>query len=174
MKHPSRLLLLLLPATLAVYMPAWHGGLLWDDAQHLTPEALRTAGGLWRIWFEPGATQQYYPLTHSAFWLQQRLWGSETLGYHVVNIGLHAFSAFLLALILARLSVPGVVLAAFVFALHPIQVESVAWMTELKNTLSGVFFLASALSYLRFDERREPDALRLARSDARSGQAVNG
>lgn len=147
-------LLALLAATLAAYHPAWHGGLLWDDAQHLTPPALRSLDGVRRIWLEIGATQQYYPVVHSAFWLEHRLWGDETLGYHLVSITLHAFSAFLAGLILRRLRVPGAWLAAAIFALHPVHVESVAWMTELKNTLSGVFCLAAALAWVRFDDTR--------------------
>jgi tetratricopeptide (TPR) repeat protein len=144
----------LLVLTALAYQPAWHGTLLWDDAQHLTPAALRPAGGLWRIWFDLGATQQYYPIVHSAFWLEHRLWGDTTLGYHVVNIVLHAASAALLASVLRRLSVPGAALAGCLFALHPINVESVAWMTELKNTLSGVFYFAAALAWLNFDRTR--------------------
>ena len=84
-----------------------------------------------------------------------QLFGDATLGYHIVTICLHALSSFLVAVILRRLAVPGAILAAVIFALHPVQVESVAWITELKNTLSGVFYLGAALAYLRFDERRE-------------------
>ena len=135
----------LLGVTLVSYFPAWHGGRLWDDDAHLTKAALQSVHGLWRIWFDVGATQQYYPVAHSAFWVMHRIWGDDTLGYHLVNITLHATSAFLLSLILRRLAVPGAVLAALIFALHPVQVESVAWMTELKNTLSGVFYFAAAL-----------------------------
>lgn len=138
-----------------LYRPAWHGGLLWDDPGHITPEHLRSWTGLWRIWTELGATQQYYPLTHSAFWLQARLWGDATVGYHLVNVGLHATSAWLILLVLRRLAVPGALLAALLFAVHPVQVESVAWMSELKNTLSTALYLAAALLYLRFDEGRE-------------------
>ncbi len=149
---------LLLPVLLLVvaiaYQPAWRGGLLWDDDAHLTRPALRSSAGLWRIWTDIGATQQYYPLLHSAFWIQHRLWGDEVLGYHLVSIALHAISAWLVALILIRWTVPGALLSAFVFALHPVHVESVAWISELKNTLSGVLCLASALAYLRFDESR--------------------
>ena len=130
--------------------------MLWDDDRHLTHAALRSVAGLWRIWFDLHATQQYYPITHSVFWLEHKLWGGDTLGYHLVNIALHACSAYLFAAILRRLAVPGAVLAALIFALHPAHVESVAWITELKNTSSGVFFLASALMYLRFDHTREP------------------
>lgn len=145
----------LLVVTALAYYPAWHGGVLWDDNAHLTRPDLRSTAGLWRIWFDVGATQQYYPVSHSAFWLMHRLWGDATTGYHLVNIALHATSAFLLALILRRLAVRGASLAAFIFALHPVQVESVAWMTELKNTLSGACFFGAALAYLRFDRRRD-------------------
>ena len=140
--------------TLAAYFPAWHGGPLWDDDAHLTQPALQSLDGLWRIWFDVGATQQYYPVVHSAFWLMHRLWGDATLGYHLVNILLHAGSAFLIGLILRRLAIPGAWLAACLFALHPVHVESVAWMTELKNTLSGALYLGAALLYLRFDTSR--------------------
>jgi tetratricopeptide (TPR) repeat protein len=152
----------LLLTTLLAYAPAWHGGLLWDDDAHLTRLDLRSIHGLWRIWFDLGATQQYYPIAHSAFWVMHRLWGDNTLGYHLVNIVLHATSAFLFALILRRLDVPGALLAALIFAVHPIEVESVAWMTELKNTLSGACYLGAFLAYLRFDHDRVPRAYVLA------------
>ena len=144
----------LIVLTLATYFPAWHGGPLWDDDAHLTQPALQSLDGLWRIWFDIGATQQYYPVVHSAFWLMHRLWGDATLGYHLVNILLHAGSAFLIGLMLRRLAIPGAWLAACLFALHPVHVESVAWMTELKNTLSGALYLGAALLYLRFDTSR--------------------
>ena len=144
----------LLVATLAAYQPAWRGGLLWDDDKHVTSAELQSPHGLARIWFDVGATQQYYPVAHTAFWIEHRLWGDATLPYHLVNIALHVLSAFLLLVILRRLDIPGAALAAALFALHPIQVESVAWISELKNTLSGVFFLLSALIYLRYDAER--------------------
>jgi len=149
------LVLVLTLASLAAYQPAWHGGRLWDDDSHITRSELRSAGGLWRIWVDLSATQQYYPIAHSAFWLQDKLWGDDTLGYHLVNIFLHLISAFLVAIILQWLEVPGAWLAAAIFALHPVQVESVAWITELKNTLSGVFYLGAFLAYLRFDKDRQ-------------------
>ena len=127
----------LVAATLAVYQPAWHGGQLWDDDKHITAPELRSLQGLARIWTEVGATQQYYPLVHTAFWIQHRLWGDATLGYHLVNILLHAASACLLLIILRRLRVPGAPLAAAIFALHPVQVESVAWITELQEHALG-------------------------------------
>ncbi|MBK8596543.1 MAG: tetratricopeptide repeat protein [Holophagales bacterium] len=152
----------LVVATFLAYRPAWHGGLLWDDAAHVTRPHLRTVGGLLRIWLEPGATQQYYPLTHSAFWLQSRLWGDETLGSHLVGIALHLLAALLLYAGLRRLEVPGALLSAAVFALHPVQVESVAWLSELKNTLSGTLFFGAALAYLGFDRGRRRGAYALA------------
>ena len=144
----------LLIVTVLAYQPAWHGGPVWDDDGHLTRAELRSVDGLRRIWTEVTATQQYYPLVHSSFWLMHRLWGDDTTGYHLVNIFLHATSAFLFAVLLRRLQIPGAWLAAFVFALHPVHVESVAWMTELKNTLSTPLYLGAALTYLRFDETR--------------------
>ncbi len=154
-REAALLLAVLLLATLAAYYPAWHGGMLWDDDGHLTRTGLRSASGLWRIWFEVGATQQYYPVLHSTFWILHRLWGDDTLGYHLLNIVLHALSALLVALFMRRLAVPGAWLAAVVFALHPVQVESVAWISELKNTLSAVFYLSAALAYLRYDRLRQ-------------------
>jgi protein O-mannosyl-transferase len=143
--------------TLLAYLPALHGGFLWDDNFHLTPPDLRSLAGLGRIWFEVDATQQYYPLLHSAFWLEHRLWGDAVVGYHLTNILLHATSACLVVAIMRRLALPGAGLAGLIFALHPVGVESVAWISEQKNTLSTVFCLGSALAYLRFDqERRGP------------------
>jgi len=145
---------LIFAATLACYFPALRGGLLWDDDAHVTRPDLRSWSGLERIWCEVGATQQYYPVLHSAFWIEHRLWGDATLGYHLLNVFLHAAAACLFTVILRRMAVPGAVLAGLVFALHPVCVESVAWISEQKNTLSTVFYLCAALAYLRFDEQR--------------------
>lgn len=138
------------------YLPSLSGKFIWNDSDYVTAPALRSLEGLKRIWCEPGATQQYYPLLHSAFWVQHRLWGDNPLGYHIVTMLLHAGSAVLFGLLLLRLEVPGAWLGALLFALHPVNVESVAWITEQKNTLSLVFYLAAALVYLRFDESRKP------------------
>jgi protein O-mannosyl-transferase len=141
-------------ATLIAYWPSLNGGLVWDDDGHITKRSLQSLRGLWRIWFDLGATQQYYPLLHSAFWLEHWLWGDAVLGYHLVNVAWHALAACLVVLIVKRLELPGAWLAGFVFALHPVCVESVAWISEQKNTLSAVFCLAAALVYLRFDKTR--------------------
>jgi protein O-mannosyl-transferase len=143
-------------AVLAAYFPALRGGFLWDDDAHVTRAALRSLGGLGRIWFELGATQQYYPLLHTAFWTEHRLWADSVLGYHLSNVGLHTAAAFLVVAIARRLQLPGAWLAGFIFALHPVCVESVAWISEQKNTLSAVLCLGSALAYLGFDDDRKP------------------
>ena len=141
--------------TALAYAPAWSGQPIWDDDGHLTTPELQSLHGLARIWIEPGATQQYYPLVHTAFWLGHRAWGDALPPFHLLNIFLHALSAFLLFRLLTRLKIPGALLAAGIFALHPVQVESVAWISELKNTLSGFFYLSAALAYLRYDENRQ-------------------
>jgi tetratricopeptide (TPR) repeat protein len=153
---------LILCATLAAYLPALHGGFVWDDDAHVTRPALRSLDGLRRIWFELGATQQYYPLLHSAFWVEHRLWGDSVAGYHLVNILLHAAAACLVVAIMRRLALPGAWLAGFIFALHPVNVESVAWISEQKNTLSAVFCLGAAYVYIGYDGDRRPARYALA------------
>jgi len=150
--------LILIVATVLVYLPAWNGKPIWDDKAHITQPELRSWHGLVEIWTQVGSTQQYYPLVHSIFWIEQKLWGDSVLGYHLVNILLHALGAVVLLRILLRLKVPGAWLAAGLFALHPVQVESVAWISEIKNTLSGLFFFCSILAYLNFDENRSRGA----------------
>src|ERR1039458_2811048 len=154
--------LLLVLATLMAYQPAWHGQRLWDDEAHLTQPELRSLNGLARIWTDVGATQQYYPLSFTAFWVQHRLWDDSILGYHLVNILLHCLSAMLFLTILRQLEAPGAWLAAALFALHPVHVESVAWMSQLKNTLSGLLYLSSVLAYLGFDRTRKKGLYALA------------
>src|SRR5256885_407186 len=146
--------LALIVATAVAYLPAWNGKPIWDDNAHITQPELRSWHGLVEIWTQVGATQQYYPLVHSIFWIEQKLWGDSVLGYHLVNILLHALGAVVLLQILLRLKIRGAWLAAGLFALHPVQVESVAWISEIKNTLSGLFFFCSILAYLNFDQNR--------------------
>jgi tetratricopeptide (TPR) repeat protein len=148
--------------TLAAYAPVLRAGFIWNDSDYVTRPALLSLAGLGRIWFQVGATEQYYPLLHSAFWVEHRLWGDAPLGYHLLNVALHAASAILLLRVLRRLAIPGAWLAAFVFALHPVCVESVAWISEEKNTLSTVFYLLALLTYLRFESERRPGRYALA------------
>ena len=135
---------------------------MWDDASHITRPELQSLHGLWRIWFDLGATQQYYPLLHSAFWVEHKLWGDALLGYHLTNVLLHASSACLVVLIMRRLALPGAWLAGFIFALHPVCVEAVAWISEQKSTLSTLFYLSAALAYLHFDRTRRRSTYYLA------------
>jgi len=137
--------------TLLAYIPAMRGGYIWDDNAHITDNAaLRSSDGLAKIWFDPKVLPQYYPLVHTTFWIEYHLWQLHPFGYHLVNVLLHSFNAILLLLVLRYLRVPGAWLAAAFFALHPVHVESVAWITERKNVLSAFFYLSSALAYLRF------------------------
>lgn len=153
---------LMLAAVALAYLPALHGTFLWDDDAHVTRPDLRSLHGLWRIWAEVGATQQYYPVLHSAFWVEHRLWGDSVLAYHLFNVALHAAAAWLLVKVLRALSFPAPVLAGLVFALHPVCVESVAWIAEQKNTLSAVLYLSAALAYLGFDATRSRPRYALA------------
>jgi hypothetical protein len=150
---------LLLAITVLAYLPALDAQFIWDDDNYVTANpTLWTPGGLWRIWFEPGATPQYYPLTFTTFWVEYRLWQLDPFGYHLVNILLHGLSALLFWQVLRLLGLPGAWLAGAIFALHPMNVESVAWITERKNVLSGACYLGAALAYLRFSPPQEEAA----------------
>jgi len=147
----------LIAVTILAYLPAiLHGGFVFDDFHDVTQNnLLRSVHGLVLIWTRvrtaPGKNPfQYYPLTYSVFWIEYHLWGLRPLGYHLVNVLLQAANAILVWRILRRLSVPGALLAAAIFALHPVHVESVAWVAELKNILAVFFYLASISCYLRF------------------------
>lgn len=143
--------LILVAATLLVYHRAWNGGFVWDDDAYITQNKLLTEpGGLWRTWFSLESPSQYFPLTYTTFWVERRIWGLNPTGYHLVNILLHAANALLLWRLLRRLDVPGAWLAAALFVLHPVQVESVAWITERKNVLCLFFQLLSLLCWLEF------------------------
>lgn len=156
---------LIFALVLLSYAPALMTGYIWDDEQYVTENVhLQTSEGLWRIWFEPGATPQYYPLVFSTFWVEYQLWGLAPLGYHLTNILLHAANAALLFRILRRLQVPGALFAALLFGVAPIHVESVAWVTERKNVLSGTFYLLAFLAYWRsIDVSSEDESSRLRR-----------
>jgi tetratricopeptide (TPR) repeat protein len=142
--------LLLITATFLAYLPALHGGFVWDDASWTTnlTALFQNASGLHWIWFQPTALQQYYPLTGTTFWLDYQFWKFWTLPYHVENVLLHALAALLFWRLLVRLQLPGAWLAAALFALHPVMVESVAWITERKNVLSLALYLGALLAYL--------------------------
>jgi hypothetical protein len=138
-----------------VYWPSLTGGFLWDDDTLITKNVLVHApDGLFRIWFTAEAID-YWPITNSSFWIEWRLWGLNPLGYHVTNLLLHVANAALAWALLRRLAIPGAFIAALVFLVHPINVESVAWITQRKNTLSLLFFLLAMLWYLNHDAARQ-------------------
>jgi len=145
------LALLLVVTAILAYQPAWHGGFIWDDDAYITNNELLTApDGLRRIWFSLDSPSQYFPLVYTMFRFEHSWWGLNPTGYHVVNILLHIANALLLWGLLARLRVPGAWVAGAIFALHPVQVESVAWITERKNVLMGFFFLLTIRAWVEF------------------------
>ncbi len=142
---------LIMALTVAAYLPALRGDFIWDDDVYVARNTtLVDAGGLAKMWFHLTITPQYYPLVFTTFWIEHHLWGNQPFGYHLVNVLIHAAGAVLLWRILTRLRVRGACLAAAIFALHPVHVESVAWITERKNVLSGLLYLSSLACYLRF------------------------
>ena len=143
--------------TLVAYRPAINGGFIWDDDDYVTNnDLLRTDAGLVQLW-EPGHTHQYYPAVFTTFWVENHIWGLNPRGYHIVNVLLHVANALLLWRLLSLLGIPGAWMIGAVFALHPMHVESVAWITERKNVLSGLFYLLAGLAYLRFDPMRDEE-----------------
>src|SRR5438874_1794033 len=154
--------LLLAAVTILAYRPAWNGGFLWDDDAYVTNNELLTApDGLRRIWFSFDSPSQYFPLVYTTLRIERALWGLNPAGYHVVNVLLHVANALLVWRLLARLRVPGAWLAGAIFALHPVQVESVAWITERKNVLMGFFFLLTLLAWVEFLDQQTSRRWRL-------------
>ena len=142
------------------YLPAmlW-GGFVWDDNLCIKTDPVREVSGLWQIWFSPGAIENeghYWPLVYTTFWIEHKLWGFDPTGYHIVNVLLHLANTLLLWHLLRRLAVPGAWMVAAVFAVHPLHVESVAWVIERKDVLSGLFYLGAALAWVRFVEQPRP------------------
>jgi tetratricopeptide (TPR) repeat protein len=148
--------LLLAGAVVFAYQPVWKAGFVWDDDRYVAENSLLTApDGLKDIWFSAKAPSQYVPLVYTDFRFERALWGLNACGYHWVNILLHAFNALLLWRLLVRLGVPGAWLGAALFALHPVQVETVAWIAERKNILTLLFSLLTAWAWVEFIEARQ-------------------
>lgn len=146
--------LIITAATVAAYLPTLSSGFIWDDPDYVVNNAnLRDLDGLVRTWTVPTSLPQWYPLVFTTFWAEYQLWGLWAPGYHLTNVLLHALGAVLLHRVLLRLELaPGAALfGALLWSLHPVQVESVAWITERKNTLSLVFYLLAWLALLRHD-----------------------
>lgn len=142
-----------------IYLPTLRCGFIWDDDNYVTENlALRSALGFVDIWFNPKCTPQYYPLVHTSFWCEYQIWELNPSGYHVTNLVLHVLNAILIERVLRQI-VPRYSLAtAILFAIHPVHVESVAWITERKNLMSGVFYLLAANRYLRWRDASPSDA----------------
>ncbi len=139
----------------ASYFPALGGGFVWDDVIFSEEPVIRQWSGLWNIWFSPTDIKKeghYWPVVFTSFWLEHKLWGLAPFGYHLVNVLLHAAISLLVWRLLARLAVPGAWFAGALFAVHPLHVESVAWVIERKDLLSSLFYLAAVLTWIRFVE----------------------
>ncbi|HZM03742.1 MAG TPA: glycosyltransferase family 39 protein, partial [Candidatus Saccharimonadales bacterium] len=160
--HRRWLLILSLAAVLVAgiilaYQPVWRAGFIWDDDVYVTENRLLTAPDGWsRIWFSTDSPSQYFPLAYTVLRVERACWGLNASGYHWVNLLLHAASVLLLWRLLARLKIPGAWLGAALFAFHPVEVESVAWVTEIKNLLSLFFSLLALLSWVEFIEEERP------------------
>jgi tetratricopeptide (TPR) repeat protein len=151
--HPALLAGSLILLTFLAYLPALHCGFIWDDNLYVTQNPMLTdAHGLHEIWFSAHTQSQYFPLVYTTFRLEHALWGLNPFGYHLINILLHGLNAALVWMVLRRLQVPAAWLAAAIFALHPVEVESVAWVSELKNVESLFFYLLSLLTWMKFTE----------------------
>jgi Flp pilus assembly protein TadD len=146
------------------YVPSLGGGFLWDDDTSVTAsELVRDPGGWWKAWFSPPPSHpDYFPLTTTTFWLEWRLWGDHPAGYRVVNVLLHAAAVLGLRRLALALGVPGAWWAAAWFAVHPVNVESVAWIAERKNVLSLALAMPAFLAFLRWSVSRDPKTWRAA------------
>jgi hypothetical protein len=143
-------LIAIIAATAIAYIPAMRAGYVWDDDKYVTDNPLvLEPDGLYRMWFSQDSPSQYFPMVFTSFRLEHILWGLNPLGYHITNVILHIINAVLLWLLLRYLSIPAAWLIAAIFALHPVQVESVAWIAERKNLLMTSFFFLSVFAYLR-------------------------
>ncbi|MDE0532441.1 MAG: tetratricopeptide repeat protein [Albidovulum sp.] len=137
----------------ASFYPVVNAGLVWDDNLFIAGP-VKEWRGLWDIWFNPSTLREkhYWPLTYSTFWLEHKIWGLDPVGFHIVNLLLHAANTLILFRIMLRLSIPGSWFIAAIFAVHPLHVESVAWVIQRKDVLSGLFFLLSASAWIDFTD----------------------
>jgi tetratricopeptide (TPR) repeat protein len=163
--------------TVIFFLPVLQNGFVdWDDGKILL-ENPYYRGLDWPqlSWmFNTFYMGHYQPLTWISLGLDYLLWGMNPLGYHLTGLLLHAVNALLfyfIALRLLALAFPAAakrefelrvaaLFAALVFAIHPLRVESVAWVTERRDVLSGFFFLSSLLCYLKGAAEAKTDALR--------------
>jgi Flp pilus assembly protein TadD len=153
---------IIIAAGLWIYSPALHGDWLWDDSLYITDNPLLSdPDRLWKAWFQPGSFIEYYPIQETVQWMQWRLWGNDTFGYHLTNVVLHLVSALLVWRVLAKFGLRLAWLGGLIFAVHPMMVESVAWIAEFKNTLSLPPFLLAICAWIDYEDRgRRADYLR--------------
>ena len=155
---------LILLAVLWIYSPTYHGEWLWDDDSILTANPVVQSAslqGLVSLWVGPTGAD-YFPLSYTALWAQWPFFGLNSTGYHAVTILLHASGALLLWRLLVVMRIPGAWLAGALFAIHPVCVESVAWVSEIKNTISLPLFLLAAIFFARHDEAATVPAAHVA------------
>ena len=149
--------LVIVAAGLWIYWPALDGGWFWDDSELVAANSnLRSLQGLWQIWFAV-PTNDYWPLTSTFVWIEWQLWGNKPLGYHLCSLALHISSGFLIWRLFNRLGLRWGWLGGFLFVIHPLAVESVAWVSEIKNTLSLPLFLLSFDAWLDAEEKKSSD-----------------
>jgi tetratricopeptide (TPR) repeat protein len=154
---PERLRVLLEAALIIglglwIYAPAFRGDWLWDDDWYITRQPLlRDIGGLWKIWVQPGSFFEYYPIEETLLWMQWHLWGTETLGYHLTTVALHIANALMVWRLLDKLGLRKAWLGGLLFAVHPVMVDSVAWIAETKNTLSLLPFLFALCAWIDYE-----------------------
>ncbi len=148
------------------YWPALHGGFVLDDELLTQNKLIKAPDGLYRLWFTTEPTD-YWPVTSTSFWFEWRLWGDQPTGYHLANLALHIVDSLLIWLLLRWLAIPGAFLAAVIFTVHPVNVESVAWIAQRKNLLALLFLLLATLCYFASENRRQS-----AENDASSSSRV--
>ena len=140
------------------YFPALDAEFIWDDKIFLDEPLIQQWSGIWSIWLSPRDLLEahYWPVVYSSFWLEHKLWGFEPAGYHAVNVFLHLANSLLVWVLMMRLNVTGAWAVAAVFAVHPLHVDSVAWIIERKDLLSALFYIAAVLAWIRFVDARRP------------------
>ncbi len=141
-----------------VYLPSINGDFILDDDVYVTNnQIIKSSDGLYRFWFTTEPID-YWPVTNTMFWIEWRVWGMNPAGYRVVNLILHVVETLLIWFILRKLSIPGAFLAAMIFAVHPVNVQTIAWIAQLKNVLCMLFFLLLILCYLQAET--QPSSLK--------------
>ena len=140
------------------YFPALDAGFVWDDKIFIDEPVIQQWSGIWNIWLSPHEIREghYWPVVYSSFWLEHKLWGIEPVGYHAVNLVLHLANCLLVWILMARLNVKGAWAVAAVFAVHPLHVDSVAWIIERKDLLSALLYLAAVLAWTRYLDAGRP------------------